>query len=82
MQRFLLIQVKGDIQVQKTVKETHPGQKKEIGKHKQYCDQNQWGPHSAAVTLAHREQSDHFADGQNVPERRVKTSPQNPQYFL
>lgn len=48
--RFLLIQAKGNIQVQKTVKETHPGQNKEIQKHKQYCNQNQSGPHPTAVT--------------------------------
>lgn len=82
MHRFSLIQVKGDIQVQKTVKETHPGQNKEIQKHKQYCDQNQCGPYSTAVTLAYREQSDHSADVQNVPETQMKTSTQNPEYFL
>lgn len=82
MHGFLLIQVKGDIQVQKTVKEIHPGHNKEIWEHKQYCDQNQCGPHSAAATLVYREQSDHSADVQNVPERQMKTSTQNPQYFL
>lgn len=44
MHRFSPIQVKSDTQVQKTVTETHPGQNKEIQKHKQYCDQNKCGP--------------------------------------
>lgn len=78
MHRFLLIQVKGNIQVQKTVKETHPGQNKEIQKHKQYCNQNQSGPHPTAVTLAYREQSDHLPDVQNVLGRQMKTSTPNP----
>ena len=71
--------VKGNIQFQETVKEVCLGQNKEIQKHKQCCDHKQlWSTLHCYYPGIQRTESDCFADIQNVPERQIKISTQNP----